>query len=215
VLEVGAMDVNGSARSLVTRLAPASYFGVDAQAGPGVDEVCAAEELTARYGCARFDVVLTTEMLEHVFDWRAVLHNLKAVLKPGGLLVITTRSFGFGYHAYPHDFWRYELDDMRTLFADFELIDLVADPLSPGVFLKARKPTVFAEADLSGHALYSMITRRRSATVTDRDLSRFRARRQLLTPLRNAERAVRRIRDGIRGKKTASSRTAQGPTANN
>ncbi|HLJ54969.1 MAG TPA: methyltransferase domain-containing protein [Chthonomonadaceae bacterium] len=199
VLEVGALDVNGSARALVTRHGPAAYLGVDMQEGPGVDDVCAAEELVERYGRDRFDVVLTTEMLEHVFDWRAALHNLKDAVKPRGLLVVTTRSFGFGYHAYPYDFWRYELDDMRALFADFELLDLAADPLSPGVFLKARKPEAFVEADMSGHALYSMITRRRSVNVTDRDVARFHKRRQILMPLRNAERAVRRLRDRILG----------------
>src|SRR4051794_36911950 len=103
VLEVGALAGNGSARALVARHGPARYVGVDMEQGPGVDEVCTAEGLIARFGENAFDVVLSTEMLEHVFDWRAVLHNLKGVVKPGGLLLLTTRSFGFGYHAYPYD----------------------------------------------------------------------------------------------------------------
>lgn len=200
VLEVGALDVNGSARSLVTRHGPASYTGVDMQAGPGVDEVCSAEGLIARFGDNTFDIVMSTEMLEHVFDWRAALHNLKGVLAPDGLLLITTRSFGFGYHAYPYDFWRYQLDDIRTLFSDCLIIDLMDDPLSPGVFLKARKPKQFVEADLDCHALYSMITRRRSRIVSERDIARFHLRRRILQPLRAIERGVRRVRDRIKGK---------------
>ena len=200
VLEVGALDVNGSARAIVTAFGPTSYLGVDMQDGPGVDEVCSAEGLIARFGADRYDVVFSTEMLEHVFDWRSVLHNLKGVLKPGGLLLVTTRSYGFGYHAYPYDFWRYQLDDMRVLFSDFEITHLVDDPLSPGVFLRARKPEPFVEADLAGHALYSMIIRRRGLSVSTGDITRFHARRHILQPFRAIERGVRQVRDRIKGR---------------
>ena len=199
-LEVGSLDVNGSARTLVTRHEPARYLGVDMQEGPGVDEVCIAEGLIARFGPCSFDIVISTEMLEHVLDWRAVMHNLKGVLKPDGLLLITTRSFGFGYHAYPYDFWRYQLEDMRTIFSDFELRELLDDPLSPGVFVKARKPPDFVEADLHDVALYSMILRRRAACITEKDIERFHVRRRILQPLREMERSVRRVRDRIAGK---------------
>jgi len=49
---------------------------------------------------------------------------MKAVLKPGGFIYITTRSRGFPYHAYPHDYWRYEIEDMEKIFGDFEIIAL-------------------------------------------------------------------------------------------
>lgn len=195
VLEVGALNVNGSARSLFEMHQPASYAGVDMQAGLGVDEVCAAEALAARFGPNSFDVVVSTEMLEHVFDWRAVVHNLKAVLRPGGLLFITTRSIGFGYHAYPYDFWRYQVEDMIEIFSDFEIIMLLSDPVSPGVFLKARKPLVFVESDLSGCGLYSMITRRRSVALTTGEVARFHFVRGMLRPFRRVERGIRNLRD--------------------
>lgn len=197
VVEVGALDVNGSARSLVMALAPASYLGVDMQEGHGVDEVCPAEQLIGHFGENRFDVVLSTEMMEHVFDWRMVLHNLKTILKPGGLLVITTRSPGFGYHAYPYDFWRYQTDDMRALFADFQILELIDDPLSPGVFIKARKPADFKEADVSKIALHSMITGRRSLSVNEKEITQFHRRRRMLEPFKKVEKGFRRFRDFI------------------
>jgi len=200
VLEVGSLDVNGSARQLVTRLGPAGYVGVDMELGPGVDEVCSAEGLIERFGAAAFDIVVSTEMLEHVFDWRKVMRNLKGIVKPGGLLLVTTRSIGFGYHAYPYDFWRYQLEDMRVLFADFCIIELIDDPLSPGVFVKASRPATYKEANLDQHSLYSMITRRRSVNVSEKQIAGFHARKRALLPLRALERGIRSVRKRVLGR---------------
>ena len=100
------------------RSGPSEYLGVDAEAGIGVDEICWAEDIVGRFGEQSFDVVIATELLEHVADWRPVVENLKQVLHDGGVLVVTTRSEGFPYHAWPHDHWRYSIDDFRQIFAD-------------------------------------------------------------------------------------------------
>ncbi len=176
VLEVGAQDVNGSVRSLVEALGPASYLGVDLERGPGVDEVCRAEDLLGRYGPESFDVVISTEMLEHVSNWRTVLNNLKRVVAPGGVLLLTTRSKGFGFHGYPFDFWRYEMTDMAVLFSDFSIEALIPDRCSPGVLFKGRKPSNFQERDLSAYPLYSMMTGGRTGAIHNRDIVLFRAR---------------------------------------
>jgi hypothetical protein len=77
-------------------------------------------------------------MLEHVEDWRTAVKNLKAVCKPGGLLIITTRSQGFHVHDYPGDFWRFQLGDMEVIFGDCEIVVLERDvETHPGVMMKA------------------------------------------------------------------------------
>lgn len=174
MLEVGSLDVNGSLRRHVESLGPASYVGVDAAIGPGVDEVCRAEELVKRYGPEAFDVVLSTEVLEHVRDWRAVVSNLKQVVKRGGILLVTTRSQGYRFHGYPFDFWRYEPSEIRILFSDFAIEVLLPDPSDPGVFFKVRKPADFRERDLAGYPLYSIITERRTPEVKEREILAFR-----------------------------------------
>jgi len=63
-----------------------------------------AKDLIKTFGEEYFDVVISIEMLEHVDNWRTVIHNFKGVVKKGGLLILTTRSKGFPYHAYPYDF---------------------------------------------------------------------------------------------------------------
>ena len=75
VLEVGSLDINGS-----------------------------AAELDRRFGPDAFDVVVSTELLEHAREWKKIIHNFKYVLRPGGALVVTTRSYGVDFHRQPFDF---------------------------------------------------------------------------------------------------------------
>jgi SAM-dependent methyltransferase len=139
VLEVGSYDFNGSVRPAVERLGVASYLGVDQAPGPRVDRVCDAADLSE---LGEFHVVISTEMLEHVQAWQPVMHSLAGAVKPGGWLVLTTRSVGFPYHAYPDDFWRYSIDGLTAIYAalGFTEIAVTSDPQCPGVFGVARKP---------------------------------------------------------------------------
>lgn len=178
VLEVGALDVNGSIRPYVESLGPGSYVGVDIAIGPRVDAVVDARDLIHRFGRASFDVVLSTEMLEHVRDWPTVVDNLKGVLRPDGILLITTRSIGFAYHGFPYDFWRYEPEDMRAIFGDMDIVALERDPASPGVFLLARQRSPVAH-ETPAVALHSMITGRREIRVTETQVQAFNLRRRL------------------------------------
>ena len=171
VLEVGSYDYNGSVRRIAEALEPSTYVGVDIVPGPGVDEIVRIEDLEARFGPDSFDVVICTETLEHVLDWRAAIWNLKAVVRPGGVLIVTTRSRGFYFHGYPGDYWRYELEDMRVIFADMTLERLESDdPNSPGVFLRARRTgDLLTSDDFGGLALYSIIRRRRILRASGAD----------------------------------------------
>jgi len=161
VLEVGACDVNGSLRPVIESWNPSSYTGIDVCPGPGVDEVVPAERSLERFGPGSFDLVISTEMLEHVPDWKVVVANLKGLVRDGGTLLLTTRSRGYPFHAHPGDFWRFEPEDMERIFSEFSIVRLERDPGRPGVFLKAVKRQGPPPADLSGIAIYSMVTRRR------------------------------------------------------
>lgn len=109
-----------------------------------MDQVVDAEHLTEEVGPGRWDIVLTTELMEHVRDWRACMWEIAVALAPGGRLVLTTRSPGFKYHPYPEDHWRYTRDDMAAILAILDLRPEVLtddhDPESPGVFVVAIKP---------------------------------------------------------------------------
>lgn len=115
VLDVGSLDVNGQSRD-TAMIKARSYLGVDIQAGRNVDRIVAAERLLDVFPPEGFDVVISTEMLEHCEHWREAVYNMFAVLKVGGIFVLTTRSKGFIRHGYPSDYWRFEVEDLQTIF---------------------------------------------------------------------------------------------------
>jgi len=173
VLEVGSYDMSGSLRSYVESLKPSEYIGIDIEEGPCVDVVCKAEDVLEKFGKESFDVVISTELLEHVKDWRKVISNLKNVCKPDGIILLTTRSYGFNYHAFPYDYWRYELADMKEIFSDFEVSRLEKDVKEPGIFVKAKKPVDFKQNDLSDYELYSIVSDKRVKEIKNDDFNSF------------------------------------------
>jgi SAM-dependent methyltransferase len=51
-----------------------------------------ALELSRTFGADRFDAVVSTQVLEHLPDWRGALREMAAVLRPGGRLLVTCDS---------------------------------------------------------------------------------------------------------------------------
>lgn len=136
IIEVGAYDVNGSFRPIAEKWKPLCYIGTDIRQGPGVDCVIGVHDLPSTY--ARIDVVICTEMLEHVLDWKGALEAMWKILRVGGTLILSTRSPGFPKHDYPQDFWRFTPEILESWF----LGGVTAIPdsiLSPGVLLIAKK----------------------------------------------------------------------------
>lgn len=141
VIEVGSYDVNGSVRPGIEAHGPSSYLGVDITPGPRVDLVADVTTLPGMFPDG-FDVVVSTEMLEHVVDWRASIVALALLVKRGGVLAVSTRSPGFPYHPYPIDTWRWPVEQMRDILTTLGLrvVSCVDDPQQAGVFAVARKP---------------------------------------------------------------------------
>jgi len=73
-----------------------------------------------------FEVVLSTEMLEHVKDPFQVERELRRVTVVGGTLVLSTR-FVFPLHDTPHDYWRFTKYGLRELFKEWEILEIVGE----------------------------------------------------------------------------------------
>jgi len=179
VLEVGSKYVNGSVRPFIEKLGyPQEYIGIDIEEGKYVDMVLSAEKLVDCFGEESFDIVISTELLEHVWGWRVVIQNMKGVLKEKGLIFITTCSYGFNYHGYPHDFWRYEPKDMERIFSDFSVLSVGKEGTT--TFLKACKPENYIKNNLSDISIYSIAIGKR----TKSDGQKLSFKRKILLGLR-------------------------------
>jgi SAM-dependent methyltransferase len=97
VLEIGSRNINGSVRYLFTDAA--TYVGVDPVDGPDVDIV--GDGATIEVLFDSFDVVVCTEVLEHVDDTiaAAIIANAHRHLVPGGRFVMTCAGPGRGAHS--------------------------------------------------------------------------------------------------------------------
>jgi len=72
-----------------------------------------------------FDIVLCTEVMEHVPEPQKMLREIRRVLRPGGMAIMTT-PFMVPEHEQPWDFYRYTRFGLRYLAeqAELEVVEL-------------------------------------------------------------------------------------------
>ncbi len=112
-------------RALIESLGYA-YTGLDTQAQPGltldhlgaIDNDLPAALLDAASNGPRggFDLILCTEVLEHVLDWPRAWSNLSRLLATDGRLVVTCPHV-YPLHEEPYDFWRPTMHALRAFAA--------------------------------------------------------------------------------------------------
>lgn len=117
VYEFGALQVSGSTlEDLRPLFTEHTFIGADMREGPGVDQVLDLHGLDLPDDSVGFAVCLDT--LEHVErPWTAV-EEMYRVLKPGGVLVMSS-VFEFPIHGYPNDYWRFTPEGFRSLLKPF------------------------------------------------------------------------------------------------
>ena len=96
-------------------------ISLDIKRGIGVQIIGDAQALGIRD--ASFDVVLCTEVLEHLPEPQRAIDEIFRVLVPGGRLLLTTR-FLFPIHDAPHDYFRFTKYGLRHLLRRFEIVEL-------------------------------------------------------------------------------------------
>lgn len=71
------------------------------------------------------DFVIAAQLLEHVIDPVQVMKNARDVLKPNGILIIGASRFGFKYHPFPIDCYRFSPDAIKAWseYLNIQLLD--------------------------------------------------------------------------------------------
>ncbi len=136
VLDVGSRNVSqlrniGTVKDRI----PSSlqYIGLDMVGGENVDLVMNAYDIKRGIKPEIFDVVMCTEVLEHIAKPWVIVENMKWVLKPKGWLLISVPSLNHGKHEWPGDYYRFFegalregfFDDMDHIYTETLLFPLV------------------------------------------------------------------------------------------
>jgi SAM-dependent methyltransferase len=114
VLEVGARNRSGAVRRglIPPNLA---YTGMDIMPGENVDVVGDAHELGSYFAPESFDAIFAMSTVEHLLmPWKFAI-EANHVLKPGGLIMLTTHQ-SWPLHERPWDFWRFSDHSWAALF---------------------------------------------------------------------------------------------------
>lgn len=90
----------------------------------------------------RFDFIVCTEVLEHTIQPFDAVGSIHAMLKPGGLVFVTT-PYNFRIHGPLPDCWRFTEHGLKELFKRFEIIELNALE-TPDRFLMPMQYTLVA-----------------------------------------------------------------------
>lgn len=87
------------------------YVGADFPGNP-VASLELEPDGTVPAGDASFDVVVSTQVLEHTEEPRRHLSECMRVLRPGGQLLLSTHGV-YHYHPDPGDYWRWTCAGLR------------------------------------------------------------------------------------------------------
>ncbi|HEY2515414.1 MAG TPA: class I SAM-dependent methyltransferase [Polyangiaceae bacterium] len=99
------------------------YDGNDVEPGPRINFVSPVEALPIED--ASYDLVLCTQVLEHVRRPYEALREMSRVLVPGGHLFLSTLGV-YPFHPHPADYWRWTQQGFEAIFEDTEGLELVS-----------------------------------------------------------------------------------------
>jgi SAM-dependent methyltransferase len=151
LVEIGARVAEGQEGDADLRavFGATEHIGCDIQEGPGVDRIEDVHELS--FADASVGTVICLETLEHVADPLRAVQEMHRVLRPGGVLAISSLMF-FPIHAHPWDYWRFTPEGFELLLRPFESSYVTAQgwPLMPeGVFgIGVKGPAALGPAQL-------------------------------------------------------------------
>jgi SAM-dependent methyltransferase len=116
-----APQVHEGARPFIPQTITVETFDIDPKSGcTYIGDICRYNEFLLENS---FDYVVCTEVLEHTLQPFDAIREIHRLLKPGGLLFLTT-PFNFRIHGPLPDCWRFTEHGLRALLAEFTILEL-------------------------------------------------------------------------------------------
>lgn len=106
------------------------YEGADFPTYPA--EIRINEDGTLPVDSGIYDAVVSFQVLEHVENVHLYLSECRRVLRPGGVLMLSTHGI-WPYHAYPLDLRRWTHDGLRRELAENGFTDIQITPVTWGI----------------------------------------------------------------------------------
>jgi SAM-dependent methyltransferase len=144
------VDIGGGASRYRDLFQCKTFYSMDIASRPGTDVLGDIVAMPMRSDCV--DLILCTEVLEHIRDTAEALQEMRRVLQPGGHLIITVPML-FGEHDVM-DYYRWTRMGLRTALENVALE--VVDVRSRGGYFSAmgglvsQLPAVFLPPPVSG-----------------------------------------------------------------
>lgn len=107
------------------------HFVLDVAPAASVDLVGDARSMPLATGSV--NVVLCTQVLEHIPEPVRVLDEIRRVLRPGGTLILSVPGI-YPQHGAPGDYWRYMPQGLAWLLRDFQSVNIRSECGTVGSF---------------------------------------------------------------------------------
>ncbi|MBU1178790.1 class I SAM-dependent methyltransferase [Patescibacteria group bacterium] len=117
IYEFGSLQVEGKFADLRPYFPEKKYVGADMREGLGVDVILNLHNIDLPDKSVGTVIVLST--LEHVEFARKAVEEAHRILKPNGVLIISS-VMNFPIHDYPSDYWRFTPEGFKSLLRPFE-----------------------------------------------------------------------------------------------
>ncbi|HAV43452.1 TPA: hypothetical protein DCX15_05500 [bacterium] len=98
------------------------YITMDVEKNENIDVVGDVQDMHM-FEDSSFDVIICSEVLEHVPSPHRAISEIYRILKPGGKLLLTV-PFDIGLHDCPGDYWRFTEQGLKILLEEFSEVEI-------------------------------------------------------------------------------------------
>jgi SAM-dependent methyltransferase len=134
------------------------YFGIDISDAEKFDynndEITPFNGKEIPFPDEKFDCLICTEVLEHVYEYDNLIREMQRVLKNNGIGIITI-PWSARYHYIPYDFFRYTRSSLEKMFSNFSFVQI--KPRGSDVSVIANKLIVLWMRNLLPKNFYKIV----------------------------------------------------------